>query len=65
MARDAVDEALGRISAWAWRRHGEETEHYRDDLNLLDRLKHEGMADAFKEVDKYIRIVRESREVER
>jgi len=60
--RDPVDEALGRISAWAWRRHGEETVHSNEAPNPLDRLKYEGKADAFKEVDKYILIVREARD---
>jgi len=56
-----VDAALGRISAWAWRRHGEEIRHMDETSSPLDALKHEGKADAFKEVDKYIRIVREVR----
>ena len=60
--KDEVDAALGRIGAWAWRRHGEEFGVARDAENPLDRLKHEGEANAFQEVSKYIDTVRQARD---
>lgn len=59
---DEVDAALGRIGAWTWKRHGEETGLAAKHPNPLDRLKHEGQAKAFQEVSKYIDTVRQARE---
>ena len=56
-----IDQALARIGAWAWRRHGQETVESNEHPNPLDRLKHEGKADAFQEVEKYIQAVRQAR----
>ena len=57
-----VDQALARIGTWAWRRHSEETGESNEHPNPLDRLKHEGKADAFQEVEKYIQAVRQARD---
>ncbi len=53
--------SLGSIESWAWRRHGEETQRAREELNPLDRLEAEGQAKAFQEASKYIDRIRQAR----